>query len=126
MVLLTDQLTQTMGRITTLEASIISQQQQGSQMKGGIFDKSKMLPDRLTREVEFKSWSEDYLEYIEAQDERLHDLLLHAQDATDPIDGTGSDDQTRQKSKALYRSLKYNVGLVEARAIINNVPDKNP
>ena len=53
LVLLTDQLTQTMGRITTLEASIISQQQQGAQMKGGIFDKSKMLPDRLTREVEF-------------------------------------------------------------------------
>ena len=87
MVLLTDQLTQTMGRITTLEATISGQQQQGAHLKGGIFDKSKMLPDRPTREVEFKSWAEDYLEYIEAQDEKLHELMLVAQDSADPIDG---------------------------------------
>ena len=94
--------------------------------KGGIFDKQNMLPEKLVRQLDFREWSEEYLEYIEFQSEHLAELLTVARDSDRVITGTGEDEDTKLKAKALYKSLKRNVVLPEAKAIVANVPDKNP
>ena len=129
---LTDQLEQASQRIVALEQRSSGVHLAGqpdhdeTRTKGGIFDKSNMIPDRLTQKSDFKEWSEEYLEYIEFQSEKLAELLTIARDSESPILGMGPDDDTRLEAKALYKSLKRNVILSEAKSIILNVPDKNP
>ena len=64
---LTDNLTAATERVKALEAAVAAGggTSQGSPyIKGGIFDRTLSLPDKLTRAVEFKDWSDDYYEYI--------------------------------------------------------------
>ena len=125
---LTDQLNQAIQRIGVLE-----QQPPGARgfvdetrQKGGIFDKQSMLPDKLMRQADFREWSEEYLEYIEMQNEHLAELLTLARDSDVPVLGMGNDEDTRLRAKALYKSLKRNIVLSDARSIVVNALNKNP
>ena len=125
---LTDQLNQAIQRIGVLE-----QQPPGARgfvdetrQKGGISDKQNMLPDKLMRQADFREWSEEYLEYIEMQNEHLAELLTLARDSDVPVLGMGNDEDTRLRAKALYKSFKRNIVLSDARSIVVNALNKNP
>ena len=102
-VLLSDQLQTAMARITVLEAPEVGLDLgDGTTQKGGIFDKTNMIPDKLSRQVDFKDWAEEYLEYIEAQDEKLAGIMTTARDSQQVINGRGEDERTIKQAKALY------------------------
>ena len=122
-VLLSDQLQTAMARITALEAPEVGLDLgDGTRQKGGIFDKTNMIPDKLSRQVDFKDLSEEYLEYIEAQDEKLAGLMTTARDSQQVINGMGEDECTVKQAKALYRSMKRNVVFTEAKPIVVSTP----
>ena len=94
--------------------------------KGGLYDKTTTLPEKLTRVADFKDWSEDYREYIEGQDEELAELLDGARDSKVAITHMGATEAVRKQAKAVYRSLKRAMVHLDARALVVTVPDKNP
>ena len=60
------------------------------------------------------------------QNEHLAELLTLARDSDNPVLGMGNDEETRTRAKALYKSLKRNVVLSDAKSIVVNVLNKNP
>ena len=49
-----------------------------------------------------------------------------ARDSEAVITGMGDDEATQHKARALYKSLRRNIVLPEARQIVTNTPEKNP
>ena len=97
-----------------------------ARLRGGIFDKSLSMPEKLSRVVDFKEWSEDYHEYIDSQDEHLAELLTSARDSTTQITHMGATPLIREQAKAMYRSLKRSITQQDARSIVVTVEHKNP
>ena len=93
--------------------------------KGGLYDMTQIMPDRLSRVADFKEWSEDYREYVAAQSEALAEMLDTARDWKERITRMGDDGDTVELAKALYKSLKKTVVHQEGRALVVTVPDKN-
>ena len=124
---LSDQLSQAMQRIQILEQSHGPRPEMDeARSKGGLLDKSNMLPEKLARASDFREWTEEYQEYIEFQSVKLSALLTMARDSQVAITGMGDDAETQHKARALYKSLRYNIVLPEARQIVANTPEKNP